>query len=104
MKGNQPHAAHVHALMHSLDDLVADLVMGRVSPPGQHIGLSQDIFRQAVLRFVKSRRLYREPLPAQMIGDDLVHAFGVYALDPLGRVDQTLSAESIVRQARLTSA
>ena len=87
--------------MHALDDVVADLVVGGVAPPGQHIGLVQHRFRQAVLRFVKRRRAHCESLIAEMIGDDLVHAIGVDLLHALGGVDQSFSTEAIVRQARL---
>ena len=45
-----------HVPVHALDDLVGDLVVRRVPPPGEHVGLGQHLLGQPVLRVVEGRR------------------------------------------------
>ena len=55
MEDDQAHPVE-HAGVDPLDGLVADLVVGQVPPPGQHVGLGEDRRGQALVRFVEGRR------------------------------------------------
>ena len=48
-------------LLHAIDDLVLDALVGRMAPPGQHVGLGQHFVRQPVLRLLErgDARLHR---------------------------------------------
>ena len=52
MQHDQAHAIQ-HALLHPVDNLVADLVMRHMPPPGEHIGIIEYLLRQAVLWFIQ---------------------------------------------------
>lgn len=49
-----------HPVINAIDDVVGDFVMCEMSPPKQHIGLSQPFFGQTVLVFVERSRFNRE--------------------------------------------
>ena len=98
---NQSHTAQVHAFMDAVNDVITDLVVGGVAPPGQDIGLVQDFFRQTMLRLIHRRRADGKALTAQVIGDDRVHAIGIHFVYAFSRVADALGAESIILQARL---
>ena len=69
--------------MDALDHGVVDLVVGQVTPPGQHVRLGEDRVGQAVLRFVERRRANVEARGAQAVGDDVVDAIGIDRPDRL---------------------
>ena len=82
----QDHDAHAveDARVHAFDDRVVDLVVGGVAPPGEHVGLRQRLFGQAVLWLVERGDANRDvaaQLPTDPIRDRAVHAFGIDALD-----------------------
>ena len=54
MEHNQAHAVE-HALVDPLDNGVVHLAVRQVAPPGEHVGLLQDIRGQAVLRLIQGR-------------------------------------------------
>ena len=55
VQDDEPHAAQ-HRLVHAVDDLVGDLVVRRVAPPGQHVGALEHLGGQAVLGLLERRR------------------------------------------------
>ena len=99
---NQTHAMHVHAFMYPVNDLIADLVVGDVAPPGQDISLVQYRFRQTMLRFVERRRAHGKTLLTKMVGDDGMHALRIDLLDAFGCIYQLFFAEPEVPQTRLS--
>ena len=83
MEHDQPHAAQHDAALDAVHDLVADLAVGHVAPPGEHIGLGQHLLGQPMLRFVEGSGAHLETgLSGQRLGDHGVHAIRVH----LGRL------------------
>ncbi len=85
MEHDEPHPLQ-HVAMDALDNLVADLGVGRVSPPGQHVGLRQLVFGEPVFRVVESRGGDGHPTPKVLLNpfpDGVVHALRVDICDVL---------------------
>src|SRR5699024_4614788 len=76
---HQPHAGQ-HVLLHPLGDLVGDLAVGHVPPPGEDVGLREHLLREAVLGVVQEGDAGGDSVP--VVGDDAVadrrvHAVGI---------------------------
>ena len=87
MQDEQAHPAE-HPLVDPLDDLVGHAGVGGVAPPGQHVGLVEDLRRQSVLRLVLGGRTDLDVTSqrgAEAGGDGAVHPVGI-ALGHLGAV------------------
>ena len=68
------------------EDLVAYLAVAHVAPRGEHVGLSQDLFGQAVLGLVERGHPHHGPVPQVLgytRGNRGVHAVWVQLLDRL---------------------
>ena len=85
VQDDQAHAGE-HVALHPPDDLVPDLVVSRVPPPGEDIGLLQHLVGQAVVGVVEGCRTDDAPV-AEVLGDRLrdgrVHPVGVDPRDGL---------------------
>ena len=82
----QDHDAHAveDARVHPGHDLVGDLVVGRVPPPREHVGLGEGLLTKAVLRLFERRHADRHAmaeLALEALDDGCVHAAGIDALD-----------------------
>jgi len=79
---DQTHALE-HALLHPRDDLVADVAVGLVAPPSQHVGLRQPGLRQTVLGLLQRRRAHvrRRQQQAQPFRDRRMHALRIHGGD-----------------------
>ena len=92
-----------HVLVHAVDDLVVDPVVRHVTPPGEDVGVGEDLFGEPVLRVVESDRAHLDSiaeLRADAGGDRAVHAVRiersdlgipllVLGLPPDGHADRT---------------
>src|SRR6266704_2691144 len=75
------HEAHPleHAAVHARDDLVVDLAVSRVSPPGENIGAGENVVGEPVLRHVERGRARLEMgVLAKPLGDALVHGLRIH--------------------------
>ena len=84
--GVQDDEAHAgeHVAVDALDDLVGDLAVGGVAPPGEDVGLGEHLLGQAVLGVVERRGAHDGALAEvglDALGDRAVHAVRV-ALRP----------------------
>src|SRR6266567_3358494 len=73
---NQSHTVQ-NTLLDPLNDFVADLSVGLVSPPGEHIGIVQHLFGETMLRLIKSGSAYGIASFAQKVGQHGMNAFGI---------------------------
>ena len=55
MQHQQPHARQ-NAVAHARDDRVVDLLVRLMPPPGQHIGFSQHVLGEAMIRLLQRGR------------------------------------------------
>jgi hypothetical protein len=83
MKGDETHAMQ-HALVHSLDDVVADAVVGSMAPPEEHVRFGEDGVSQAVLGFVDSGEAdlyFAAEASLERLANDGVQAVGIDRAD-----------------------
>jgi hypothetical protein len=82
MQDDEPHSLPYTAL-HTLHDLIRHLPVGRMAPPGEHIGLVQHLLGEAVVRLLQGGcadfqgRLAGAGGGLQRIRDAPVHALRV---------------------------
>ena len=76
MEEHESHAV-ADAFGYALDDFVFDLVVGRVAPPDEDVGVGEDALGQPVLWLVERRRARIEAAFLEGLGDRDVDAVGV---------------------------
>src|SRR5215471_210453 len=74
VQNDQSHSFE-NSLLDAIDDLVCNLPVSDVAPPNQYVSFFDSRLGQAMFRFLKGRRTYRERIIAREVScDAIVHS------------------------------